>query len=192
MQIKPKDKDYYFLQNGRSVSERDNNKLPQFFNRVEVEDINTFAILDIGCRSHANTVREFLQKGFVNTYGLDIGEKAQEKWQNYSFKSHLKRGDIHEGIPFDTTFNLISCSHTLEHCYDPELVLKIIYTNLKQGGYYWGQVPVAKSEDVYGHSPHYCYFESPAEHCSFISQVGFEIIFEHSSNSESCVLGRKV
>lgn len=191
MQIKEKNEEYYSLQNSRSRHHNDNNLLLNFFEKVEVSDKTTFSILDIGCRSHANLVRNFLNLGFINSYGIDIGADAEEVWQSYAFKENLKKEDIHNGIPFDINFNLISCSHTLEHCYDPALVLSIIYKKLELGGYYWCQVPLQKSEDIYEHKSHYCYFESHEEHLNFIKDGGFDIVFDTFNIKESCVLAKK-
>lgn len=193
MITKSKDSQYYDLQNSRSGGGLDNNKLEEFIGTINFnKDKDKVYIIDIGCRGHANIVRKLINSGFTNTFGIDIGENAEVKWIDYPFKNNLKRADIHEGIPFDYKFDLVSCSHTLEHCYNPDLVMDIIVNSLVDGGYYWGQIPTSKAEDINNHAPHYCYFESHDDHLNFIKSKGFEIIIERKdSNQQSILLAKK-
>jgi 2-polyprenyl-3-methyl-5-hydroxy-6-metoxy-1,4-benzoquinol methylase len=193
MITKNKDEHYYNLQNSRSGGDLDNNRLERFINNIEFQKTkDNIYIIDIGCRGHANMVRKLINLGFINTFGIDIGENAEKQWANYSFKNNLKQADIHEGIPFNYKFDLISCSHTLEHCYDPSLVMDVIKDNLVEGGYYWGQIPTAKSEDINNHAPHYCYFESHDDHINFIKSKGFEIIIDTKDSKQSLLLAKKI
>lgn len=193
MITKNKDEHYYNLQNSRSGGDLDNNRLERFINNIEFQKTkDKIYIIDIGCRGHANMVRKLINLGFVNTFGIDIGENAEKKWSKYSFKNNLKQADVHEGIPFDYKFDLISCSHTLEHCYDPSLVMDVIKNSLVDEGYYWGQIPTAKSEDINNHAPHYCYFESHDDHVNFIKSKGFEIVFDTKDNKQSLLLAKKL
>ena len=193
MITKNKDEHYYNLQNSRSGGDLDNNRLERFINDIKFQKTkDKIYIIDIGCRGHANMVRKLINLGFVNTFGIDIGENAEEKWSKYSFKNNLKRADVHEGIPFDYKFDLISCSHTLEHCYDPSLVMDVIKNSLVDEGYYWGQIPTAKSEDINNHAPHYYYFESHDDHVNFIKSKGFEIVFDTKDSKQSLLLAKKL
>ncbi len=193
MITKNKDEHYYNLQNSRSGGDLDNNRLERFINNIEFQKTkDKIYIIDIGCRGHANMVRKLINLGFVNTFGIDIGENAEKKWSKYSFKNNLKQADVHEGIPFDYKFDLISCSHTLEHCYDPSLVMDVIKNSLVDEGYYWGQIPTAKSEDINNHAPHYCYFESHDDHVNFIKSKDFEIVFDTKDNKQSLLLAKKL
>jgi SAM-dependent methyltransferase len=193
MIIKQKNEEYYALQNARSVSSLDNNRLEKYINTIDFQkNKDEVYTIDIGCRSHANMVRKLINLGFINSYGIDIGENTLTHWNNYSFKNNLKIADVHNGIPFDFKFDLISCSHTLEHCHDPSLVLDIIKESLTEGGFYWGQVPTSRSEDIYNHTPHYCYFESHEDHLEFIKSKGFEIVNESKDNKQSILLAKKI
>jgi SAM-dependent methyltransferase len=136
MITKFKDSQYYDLQNSRSGGHLDNNILEGFIGDINFKkDKDKIYIIDIGCRGHANIIRKLIGLGFVNTFGIDIGENAEVKWIDYPFKNNLKRADIHEGIPFDYKFDLVSCSHTLEHCYNPNLVIDIIKNTFEELGY---------------------------------------------------------
>jgi SAM-dependent methyltransferase len=192
MITKLKDDQYYDLQNWRSGYSLDNNRLEEFIREITFKkNKDKIYIIDIGCRGHANIIRKLISLGFVNTFGIDIGENAEMKWTDYPFKDNLKRADIHEGIPFNYKFDLVSCSHTLEHCYNPNLVMDIIKNSLVDGGYYWGQIPTSESEDINNHTPHYCYFESHDDHLNFIKSKGFEIIIERKDNQQSILLAKK-
>lgn len=192
MITKLKDDQYYDLQNWRSGYSLDNNRLEEFIREITFKkDKDKIYIIDIGCRGHANIIKKLIGLGFVNTFGIDIGENAEMKWTDYPFKNNLKRADIHEGIPFNYKFDLVSCSHTLEHCYNPNLVMDIIKNSLVDGGYYWGQIPTSESEDINNHAPHYCYFESHDDHLNFIKSKGFEIIIERKDNQQSILLAKK-
>jgi SAM-dependent methyltransferase len=192
MITKLKDDQYYDLQNWRSGYSLDNNRLEEFIREITFKkDKDKIYIIDIGCRGHANIIKKLIGLGFVNTFGIDIGENAEMKWTDYPFKDNLKRADIHEGIPFNYKFDLVSCSHTLEHCYNPNLVMDIIKNSLVDGGYYWGQIPTSESEDINNHAPHYCYFESHDDHLNFIKSKGFEIIIERKDNQQSILLAKK-
>ena len=109
-----------------------------------------------------------------------------------SFKNNLKRADIHEGIPFNIKFDLISCSHTLEHCHNPDLVIDIIKNSLVDEGFYWGQVPLDKESNINNHAPHYCQFESHDEHIDFIKSKGFKIIMDKKDSKQSILLAKKI
>lgn len=193
MILKNKDNQYYSLQNGRSGMDADKNKLDKFITGISFQkNKDQVYILDIGCRGNARMVKKLLDLGFINTFGIDIGENAEKQWNTHLFKSNLKRADIHEGMPFDFKFDLVSCSHTLEHCYDPNLVMEIIKNSLVDGGFYWGQVPTSKAEDTDNHAPHYCYFTSHNDHVSFIESKGFKTILSLKDRKQSLILSKKL
>lgn len=182
MKRKENDERYFALQNGRSGMGLNNNTLPKYIHNIPVELNNTINVLDIGCRAGAHTVQYFHDKG-CNSYGIDIGTNAEAAWSNHKLKSNLKRADIHEGIPFDLKFDIISISHTLEHCHTPELALKHVYDGLKIGGYVWGIVPIETSDA--NHGPHYCTFHSHEEHLDIYRNAGFEIFWSQADNQRT-------
>jgi len=193
MILKQKNENYYSLQNNRSGGDLDNNTLDRHIDKVSFQkNKDNVYILDVGCRGHASIVRKLIGFGFINTFGIDIGENAEKQWIKHSFKNNLKQFDVHEGIPFDFKFDLISCSHTLEHCHNPKLVMEVIYNKLNDIGYYWGQVPMGRSEDIENHPPHYCYFESHEDHLNFVKSNKFEIIFDLKESRQSVLLAKKV
>jgi len=174
MKRRIKDDEYYNLQNDRSFGVLDNNTIVQELHRIPVIITPETKFLDVGCRSHALTVRYFHTLG-AQSYGIDIGEKAESAWETYPCRANMKRADIHDGVPFDEKFDIISISHTLEHCHTPELALSHIRAALKDDGYVWGIVPVEHVEA--NHTPHYCVFHNEQEHIDIYEKNGFEVVW---------------
>jgi len=172
MKRKQIDEMYFTYQNGRSGMHLNSNTISKYLNQVPIELNNTINFLDIGCRAGAETVKFFASKG-CNSYGIDIGTNAEAAWNNNPLKANLRRADIHEGIPFNIKFDIISISHTLEHCHSPEIALNHIHASLKDNGYVWGIVPVESSDA--NHGPHYCSFNTHQEHLDIYINHGFEI-----------------
>ena len=118
--------DYYDAQNGRSGMKASQINLELIMNifNLESED-KGINILDIGCRD-ATAVHFLHNKGFKNTYGFDIGERARETWYSIYDKafvdSYLTVSDVHEGIPYDKEFHPIAyMSIVLWYC------VKVVY-----------------------------------------------------------------
>ena len=174
MKRKAHDSEYYDWQNKRSVSHNNANTITQYFQFLGVDVTPDFYFLDVGCRSHAHTVSWFRSLG-AHSYGFDIGELAEKSWGPNNL--NLKRHDAHEPFDYNFQFDLISISHALEHCYDPEKVLKNIYDSLKPQGKVWGIVPIEKPTD--NHEPHYTNFHSHEEHIKMYNDNGFEVIFDY-------------
>lgn len=165
---------YFTLQNGRSGMLLNNNSISRYLNEVPIELNNTINFLDIGCRASAETVSFFASKG-CNSYGIDIGTNAEAAWSSNPLKMNLCKADIHDGIPFNIKFDIISISHTLEHCHSPEIALTHIYNSLKDNGYVWGIVPVESIDS--DHGPHYCTFNTHQEHLDVYANHKFEIVW---------------
>lgn len=94
-------------------------------------DKNQF-LLDVGCGD--GTGLKFIQdQGFNNIYGVDFNEnklaRAKEKTNNILYSSATE-------LPFnDNMFDIIWCSHVLEHIYNPFTALKEFSRVCKNGGY---------------------------------------------------------
>jgi len=175
------DSEYYDEQNKRSGLIINSNKLPQYLNIVFPQLPSSFYFLDIGCRGIAKTV-EYMLGYTKHSYGFDIGERASVKWETLvAFNNNLMVHDAHEPFPYEFKFDLMSISHTLEHCYDPELVIKNMYTHLNNGGIVWSTVPI---EHDATHKPHYCVFQSHDEHKNIYSKL-FTVIWDMFDNGNS-------
>lgn len=190
MERKPYDEKYYDWQNGRSGALYDANEIYTYYNFLNIDVTPEFYFLDIGCRAHANAVRFFHDKG-ANAYGFDIGENASVPWPKYPFYKNLKVHDAHEPFNYEHKFDLISISHALEHCYDPEKVLCNIYDSLKPGGKLWCIVPIEKNLPEHSDHPHYTIFNSHTEHIDMISKNKLNVIWEHNYRGNSYIIAVK-
>jgi SAM-dependent methyltransferase len=190
MKRKDLDNNYYQLQNGRSGMDFNANSIDRYQESIPIKLGPGVNVLDIGCRAKARTVL-FFHKNQCNSYGIDIGANAENEWRNHPLKGNLKRADIHNGVPFDVKFDIISISHTLEHCHTPELVLKHIHDALKENGYVWGIVPVEPVSNNQDPNPHYCIFHSHDEHIDMYKNNGFEVIWDSLDSSKNSHLWAK-
>lgn len=173
---------YYQSQNGRSGMDNDANEIKKYFNDLDINITNDFYFLDVGCRAKARTVSFMNEKG-ANSYGFDIGEQAAKHWNDLEIKNNLKIHNAHDEFNYSFLFDLISISHTLEHCHTPELVLSNINKALKPEGKVWSIVPI-EHKDSY-HGAHYCIFESHDEHIAMYKSNGFDIQFETTNGANS-------
>jgi SAM-dependent methyltransferase len=185
---KNNDSNYYDVQNGRSGMMLDSNEIVNYLYKIPLEFSEKLNVLDIGCRAHCNAVRYFHKRG-MNSFGFDIGENAKLAWDNCEFKNNLKIHDAHNKFPYDVKFDLITISHTLEHCHTPEVVLKNIYDSLNTGGVVFGVVPVEAETD--NHAPHYCMFTDHVEHVDMYKSAGFTVVEDWCKSNNSYIIAVK-
>lgn len=153
-------------------------------------------IIDVGCRGNAQVLLDLINLGYKNVYGIDIGYDAEQMWQNLNMpiQQKLKRHDIHDGLGFDIKFDVITSSHTLEHCYNPEKVIKTFYDGLKTSGILHLQIPLSKYDEYLRHTPHYAYWETKDNFISWLYDLGFEMVFSEKRNTldDLCVICKKI
>ena len=93
--------------------------------------------LDAGCGTGLVT-RHIIAN---HTIGLDINPWALKRAQSYASNVRFMCGDINN-LPFeDEYFDLIVCTHTLEHLEHPKQALDELYRVLQPGGLLIGAVP---------------------------------------------------
>lgn len=97
-------------------------------------------ILDAGCGD--GTGLKFLHdKGYENLYGIDINHNKYSLARNHIGFDRIIESDI-TNTPFeDNKFDIVWCSHTLEHSYDPIRSLKELCRICKKNGYVLIVVP---------------------------------------------------
>lgn len=88
-------------------------------------------ILCVGCRD-TNEINEFKKAGFPNVVGIDL----------YSEISSILIMDMHKMEFGDNMFDVIVSSHSLEHSYDAEKVIKEILRVAKKHALIMIEVPV--------------------------------------------------
>lgn len=90
--------------------------------------------VDAGC-GHGALMMLLAARGF-DAHGFDVSEwiveQAREELGVDS--SHLTRGNLDSGIPFEGSFGLITCLEVLEHVPDPAHALRVLGERLEPGG----------------------------------------------------------
>lgn len=92
-------------------------------------------ILDVGCAAGHITIRlaEFFPK--ANVIGLDSYDQAIDFGKKIHTAVDFRLGDAHE-LPFkNETFDLITCTETLEHLENPEKAVSEMKRCLKKNGF---------------------------------------------------------
>ena len=97
-------------------------------------------IIDIGCRS-GKTIQALIRLGYENAYGMDLGDSTWKTLSN-DIRNNFIKNDIHNGIPLDCKFDLILCSHMLEHVHNPVKVINEFKSKLSNSGVLYISVPL--------------------------------------------------
>lgn len=90
------------------------------------------SILDAGCGDGWG-LNQLLKMGFRNLYGLELNStKAQFA---VDVGHYIRVGDLHEPYMYHKWgFDVIYCSHALEHCYSPSAVITNFLNALNKNG----------------------------------------------------------
>ena len=116
-------------------------------------------ILDIGCREGLFLERMQLH-GFSSLWGVDISSKSI-KYLNKKRKNINGVVGNAQSIPFlDKSFDVIICTHTLEHCENPDKVISEIYRLLKPNGICLIEVPIENVDSPRVSVGHFSAFRS--------------------------------
>lgn len=103
---------------------------------IDLNIVNIFPqqtrILDVCCGDGVG-LRIFKQYGYESVTGIDFEETKVESAKSIGYE--VNRADFHD-LSFlkDKSFDLIYSSHSLEHSYDPSLVLKHFHRILEDSG----------------------------------------------------------
>jgi SAM-dependent methyltransferase len=94
--------------------------------------------------------------------------------KNYNYLDNSDKYDLHTLDLETSDFDFFMCNQTLEHVYDPCLVLRNIHKHLKKGGLFYCNVP---SFNMAHDTPHHHYIGfTPVGLGCVVQQAGFEII----------------
>ena len=171
---------YVNLQSGRSgINVNHNNFIEDISKFIDKFNITLYDnIIDVGCRGNALILLNLRNNGYTNVYGTDIGYEAELQWKNLpiDLQKNIRRADIHDGIPFDVKFKVITCSHVLEHCFDPEKVVKNFYDSLEDNGLLHLQIPLSKYNDYINHAAHYAFWTDDTSFEKWILNLGFDVV----------------
>jgi 2-polyprenyl-3-methyl-5-hydroxy-6-metoxy-1,4-benzoquinol methylase len=187
MEIKKLTETYYEDQNARSGTGANVNTLWQDLKNAGIKIELNWSILDIGCRNAAN-LNNLWKQGYKNIFGVDIGELAERDWKkmNLPFINNLIKADIHTIEFEDESFDLITISHTLEHLYNPQLVLEVMTNALKPEGFLHSIVPIEPEWDFRKYDPHLVRFESHQDHINFYSNL--KLVYQKETQHNNSIV----
>ncbi len=81
-----------------------------------------------------------------------------------------KIGDTLEDLPAESTYDVILCSHVIEHLGNPRQTVRDLAVRLREGGIVYGEVPI----DVWGGVDNRY---DPVTHVNFFTPLSFELLF---------------
>jgi SAM-dependent methyltransferase len=137
----PEYRGYLATQLRRTLSKREINSgvgAVTLINRVAEEQPSGGAVLCVGCR---NTLELdwFRSRGFEDVVGIDI----------FSQRADILVMDMHEMSFTDNSFDVVYASHSLEHSYDVDRVVREIARVARDGAVVGIEIPVrAKASDA--------------------------------------------
>ena len=133
----------------------DRRYLPQidlFLKYVKKEAI----VLDVGVRDGL-FLEELSKFGYYNLFGADISKHSIELCEDRGFSCFLMNIQTDK---VDMLFDAIILSHVLEHCPDPDSVIKNVEHHLCENGIFLVEVPQEKKEEhEYKNKGHFSYFK---------------------------------
>jgi len=103
-------------------------------------------LLDVGC-GDGWYMQQLISKGFKNIFGIDIGHGVIAEASRKGLRA--KVGDMHELDFPDNHFDVIFCSHTLEHAHSPLIVLREFRRVLNDKGRVVIVLPIEKQPSVF-------------------------------------------
>lgn len=143
-------------------------------------------ILDVGC-GNGNLLLAFQELGAKQLYGIDYSDLSQKK---INHTIHYTKVDLNTQSPLhkvykNKQFDIIACTETLEHLFDPENVLNYIIQQTKTGGYILITVPLdtniaTRIRMLFGQNIHdpFCV----GSHIKFFKAKGFLDILKQKRN----------
>ena len=154
--------------------------------------------IDIGPRLGVSEV-VFKEHNIADVLGIEIAPRNVK--QARSMGRNVIEGDAHELSKIvDKKVDVTLSIHSLEHCHDPEKVLRECYSTLNKHGRIGIRVPVQKDltvqrnkPGIYGElPPHFCVFTEESLE-NMLIDVGFEVLWISSMHgvNEIIVVGRK-
>jgi len=97
-------------------------------------------VLDVGAGVGGLLQLMEWERNDLDTYGLDIGKPP-----TFLSKGEFLRGTV-EYLPFeDETFDLVTCTHVLEHLHKPDIAVRELRRVCKKGGVVYIETPSQRS-----------------------------------------------
>lgn len=130
----PDYRDYLAVQLRRTLSKRETDPgvgASTLINRVAAERPDHGSVLCVGCRN-ALELDRFRARGFGDVVGIDV----------FSQREDIQVMDMHELTFPDDSFDVVYCSHALEHSYDVRRVVGEMIRVAREGALVGVEVPV--------------------------------------------------
>jgi SAM-dependent methyltransferase len=130
----PEYRDYLAVQLRRTLSKRETDPgigAVTLINRVADQRRDGGTVLCVGCRNGLELDR-FRVRGFQDVVGIDV----------FSQREDIQVMDMHEMTFADDSFDVVYCSHALEHSYDPHRVAGEMVRVARDGAVVGVEVPV--------------------------------------------------
>lgn len=145
-------------------------------------DVNDKKVLEIGSAA-GNLLRKLSEHGCKEAVGIELGKEYSEYARRQGFKVFTRSL---EELRLKEQFDAVVSFHTLEHVYNPMAVFQGIYTALKPGGLFLGEVPnqndwriqIFDDEIIkrFHYDPNHYYYFSPATLENYLKACGFSNI----------------
>ena len=139
-------------------------------------------LLDVGC-GDGWYMQQLISRGYENVFGIDIGHNVIAEASQKGLR--VKVGDMHELDFPDNHFDVIFCSHALEHAHSPPIVLREFRRVLNDKGRVVIVVPVEKEPSIFhGHA-----FKNEQSLQQMLEEEGFTTIYMRAMRHELWTCG---
>ena len=156
-----------------------NNRILFISNYMDIKDKR---ILEIGSAS-GSLLQKLLEYDCKEAIGVELDEEFSKYARQRGFKVFTR--PIEE-LDFKEEFDGVVSFHTLEHVYDPMVVIQAVYAALKPNGCFLGEVPnqndwriqIFNDEIVkrFHYDPNHYYYYSPMILENYLKTCGFSNI----------------
>lgn len=102
-----------------------------YFKKLKVNNKNS-KVLDIGC-GNGFFLEKLKNMGYANLFGVEPGKKMVSQAPAW-LRKNIKINVLKPGLFRNGTFDAVCFFHTLDHVYEPDVVVKNIYKLLKKDG----------------------------------------------------------
>jgi len=159
-----------------------NNRISFISEHVPITDKR---IIEIGSASGA-LLEKLVENGVKEVIGIELDEEYSKFAQNRGLQ--VLNNPIEE-LNFKEEFDIALSFHTLEHVYNPKLIINSIYTALGHGGFFMGEVPNQNDWRIqifndnvvrrFHYDPTHLFYYSPVTLTNYLQSSGFgDIILE--------------